>query len=183
VTAPACGVATGLELGADFTLPRPRSPVRAQAGLALKWVPEAWKVESAMGEINGGLKLGGAWQQPAGASWQATGNSLMGLISWTADESVSLHSNVGWARDRTSGQGAALFSAALVWTPLERLLLVAEGQANSKRDVFGGTVFGLGARWWLIKDRLGLDLTSSRESVAGAKAGWTLGLGWYGIGL
>jgi hypothetical protein len=183
VTAPACGVAAGVELGADYTLLRPRDTVRAEAGLALKWVPEAWKFESAMGEINWGLKLSGAWQQPAAASWQATGNSLMGLISWKASESVSVHSNIGWARDRSSGQRAALFNAALVWTPLDRLLLVAEVQGNGKRDVFGGTVLGLGARWWLIKDSLGLDLTSSRESVAGAKAVWTLGLGWYGIGL
>ncbi len=183
VTAPACGVAAGVELGADYTLPRPRDSVRAKAGLALKWVPEAWKVESAMGEVNWGLKLSAAWQQPAGAPWQASGNSLMGLISWKTSESVSVHSNIGWARDRSSGQSAALFNAAVVWTPLERLLLVAEVQSNSKRDVFGGTVLGLGARWWLLKDSLGLDLTSSRESVAGAKAVWTLGLGWYGVGL
>ena len=183
VIAPACGVAAGVELGADYTVPRPRDEVRGEAGLALKWVPEAWKVESALGEVNWGLKLSGAWQQPAGASWQSTGNALMGLISWKVGESFTVHSNIGWARDRSSAQSASLFNAALVWTPSERLLLVAETQANSKRDVFGGTVVGLGARWWLVKDSLGLDLTTSRESVSGAKSVWTLGLGWYGIGL
>lgn len=71
----------------------------------------------------------------------------------------------------------------MAWTPLERLLLLAETQVNSKRELFGGTVMGLGARWWLVKDTLGLDLTASRESISGAKLVWTLGLGWYGIGL
>lgn len=183
VVAPACGVAAGVELGADHTVPRPRNPVRARAGLALKWVPEGWKLESPVGEINAGLKLSGVWLQPAGTGWQAAGSSLMGLITWKASESITVHTNLGLARDRSSGQRASLFNAAVVWTPLERLLLVAESQVNNKRDVFGGTVYGLGARWWLVKDTLGLDLTTSRESVAGAKAIWTLGLGWYGIGL
>lgn len=183
VVAPACGVAAGLELGADYTVPRPRDAVSAEAGLALKWVPEGWKLDSPVGEINAGLKLSGAWQQPTGAGWQAAGSSLMGLMTWKAGESITVHTNIGLARDRSSGQRAALFNAAVVWTPLERLLLVAETQGNSKREVFGGTVYGLGARWWLVKDTLGLDLTTSRESVSGAKAVWTLGLGWYGIGL
>lgn len=183
VTAPACGVAAGVELGADYTVPRPRDPVRAGAGLALKWAPEGWKFESPLGEINWGLKLSGAWQQPAGAPWQGSGSALLGLISWKAGESLTVHTNVGLARDRITAQRASLFNAALVWTPMERLVLVAETQANSKHDVFGGTVVGLGARWWLIKDSLGLDITSSRESVSGAKAVWTLGLGWSGIGL
>lgn len=183
VTAPACGVAAGVELGADYTVPRPRDVVRAEGGLALKWVPEGWKVESALGEINWGLKLSGAWQQPIGASWQGSGSSLLALVSWKAGESFTVHTNIGLARDRASAQSASMFNAALVWTPMERLLLVAEAQTNNKRDVFGGTVVGLGARWWLIKDSLDLDLTSSRESVSGAKAVWTLGLGWYGIGL
>ncbi len=183
VVAPACGVAAGLELVADYTVPRPRDPVRAEAGLALKWVPEGWKVKSPVGEIHGGLKLSGAWQQPTAAGWQPASSSLMGLVTWKTGESFTVHTNIGWARDRSSGQRALLFNAALVWTPLERLLLVAETQVNSKRDVFGGTVMGLGGRWWLVQDTLGLDLTSTRESVAGAKSVWTLGLGWYGIGL
>ena len=183
VTAPACGLAAGVELGADYTLPRPRDPVRARAGLALKWVPEGWKVESALGEINWGLTLSGAWRQPTGAPWQGSASALLGLMSWKVGESFTVHTNVGLVRDRSSAQSASLFNAALVWTPMERLLLVAETQTNSKPDVLGGTVVGLGARWWLIKDSLGLDLTSSREAVLGAKAVWTLGLGWYGIGL
>ena len=104
VNAPACGLAAGVELGADYTVPRPRDQIRAQAGLALKWVPEGWKLESPVGEINGGLKLSGAWQQPAGAAWHTAGSSLMGLISWKASESVALHTNIGLARSRSSGQ-------------------------------------------------------------------------------
>ena len=87
------------------------------------------------------------------------------------------------ARDTASASSAALLNLALVWTPTERLLLVVETQRNDRRDVFGGTVNGMAARWWLVKDALGLDLSASRESRSGSPTQWTLGLGWYGIGL
>ena len=61
--------------------------------------------------------------------------------------------------------------------------LFAEVQANSKRTVFGGTLATAGARWWLNKDTLGLDLTAGRESGVHGATVWTLGLCWYGIGL
>lgn len=60
------------------------------------------------------------------------------------------------------------------------MLLFAETQVNTKRAAFGGTVNSGGARWWLEKDRVGLDLTASRELGLGATR-WTIGFGWYGL--
>ncbi len=47
--APACGIAKGMEVGADYTLPHPRDTLRATGGLAFKWVPEGWLSQYAGG--------------------------------------------------------------------------------------------------------------------------------------
>lgn len=181
VIAPACGIAPGLELGADYTLPRPRDPIRSEAGLALKYAPEGWKLDLGGHELRFGLKLAGAWARPVDARWQGTGSSALGLASLSLGEPFAVHLNLGVARDRASRETATVANLALVWTPAEPLLLFAETQANNRRDTFGGTVNSVGARWWLVKETLGLDFSASREAVTGAKTSYTLGLGWYGL--
>lgn len=187
VAAPACGVAPGWELGGDYTRPRPADPLRAEAGLLVKWVPEAWSFKTAWGELGLGLKASAGWQQPGGpgasSSWQASGSALLGLASLKINDSLTLHANLGVQRDRPSRTSASALNLAATWQPNDAWLLFAETSLNNKREIFGATVNTVGARWWLTKDTLGLDLTASRESVSGAKTGWTLGLGWYGIGL
>jgi hypothetical protein len=84
VIAPACGLLPGLELGADYSVPRPRNGVRAEAGLALKLAPERWKLSLAGRELSLGLKAGGGWLKPEGAGWQASGSSLLGLATFEA---------------------------------------------------------------------------------------------------
>lgn len=182
VAAPACGIAPGLELDLAHTWLHPRAVVKAVAGLSLKWVPQALKLAIGAGELNAGVKLDWGWVRPAARPWQSAETGLLGLATLKASESFSLHGNLGLARDRDSGTRATLLNLALVWTPSEPLLLFAEAQANSNRTAFGGTVAAAGARWWLIKDTLGLDLTASRESGAGGPTRWTVGFGWYGIG-
>ncbi len=181
VFAPACGIAPGLELGADYAQLRPRDPVRAEAGRALKLAPESWKHELGGGELRWGLKLAGAWAHPVDAGWQAAGTTLLGLASLALGDQFALHLNLGPARDRASRTTATLTHLALVWTPTEPLLLFAETQTNNRRDTFGPTVNSLGARWWLVQDSLGLDFSASREAGSGASTRYTLGLGWYGL--
>jgi hypothetical protein len=181
VLAPACGLLPGVELDADYTWPNPHDAVRAQGGLALKWVPQGWKLGTPLGEMNFGLKLGGAWTQAASGGWQRSQTDVLGLATLKASESWALHTSLGVAKH--SGHRATLLNVALVWTPRDAVLLFAEAQGNTRRDVFGGTVATLGARWWMVKDMLGLDLSASRESDASGPTRWSLGLGWYGIGL
>lgn len=182
VVAPACGVLPGLELGAELVRPQPRDVVRSGAGLALKWAPESWSMDTGAGKLNLGIKLGAAWVQPAGAGWQRADSGALALASLKLDEAWTLHGNVGVAREHIGGARASVGNLALVWTPAGPWLFFAEAQANSRREVFGGTVSTVGARYWLMPDKLGLDLTASRESGAGGPTRWTFGLGWYGIG-
>jgi hypothetical protein len=181
VVAPACGVAKGLELGADHTRPRHRDELRGSAGLALKWVPEAWRADSPAGEIGFGLKLAQSFDRPAGAGWRGSETGALALATLQPGGDWTVHANLGAARERSSGSTAALLNLAVVWTPHEQALLFAETQANNRRPVFGGTLNTVGGRWWLAKDRVGLDLTASREAGIGGATLWTVGLGWYGL--
>jgi hypothetical protein len=183
VLAPACGLADGLELDADYTQPRQRDRLRAAAGLALKWAPASWRSDTTAGALNFGLKLALAHERAPGAGWHSTQTSALALTSLQAGEAWALHANLGAARDRSSGSTAGLLNLALVWTPRPRVLLFAESQLNNRHGAFGGNVQGAGARWWLIQDRLGIDLTASRETGAGRPTLWSFGLGWYGLSI
>lgn len=185
VLAPACGIVPGVELGLDSTWPTPRDVVRQEAGLAVKLLPPSWKLETGAGELNFGLKVSGSWLKPAASKWEGAEVTALALVSLKASEQVSVHFNAGATKDRASSTQATVLNLALVWSPSEHYLLFAEAQGNNKKDVFGGTVTTGGARWWLVKDKLGLDFTASREAgVAGAASStrYSVGLGWYGIG-
>lgn len=181
VVAPACGIAKGVELGADYTLPKHRDALRGSAGLALKWVPEAWRADSPVGAVNFGLKLALAFDRPAGAGWRGSETGALALATLQPSDDWTVHANLGGSRERSSGTTAAVLNLAVVWTPHEQALVFAETQANNRRPIFGGTVNTVGGRWWLAKDRLGLDLTASREAGIGGATLWTVGLGWYGL--
>lgn len=185
VVAPACGVADGIELGMDVTRPSPRDPVRQAAGIALKWVPSSWRADTALGEWQLGLKLSGAFEQSTDAGWKRANTTVLALATVKLSPSMTLHTNVGHLSDRaaqpSTQQTATLLNLALVATPSEQFMLFAETQTNDRRSLFGGAVNTIGARWWLIKDRLGLDLTASRTAGDSNGTTWTAGFGWYGI--
>ena len=181
VLAPACGLTETVELGADYSLPHPQTDVRAAAGLALKWVPARWQMDTGAGALNFGLKFSMGRAQPAAAEWQATESAVLILASLTLNDAWSLHANLGPAHDHGSETRANRFNLALSWVPHTRWQLFAETQTNDRREIFGETVNAAGVRWWWIQDRLGLDLT--RSQAAGAEIGWSAGFGWYGIGL
>lgn len=181
--APACGIARGMEVGADYTLPHPRDALRATGGLAFKWAPEGWLAGTPAGELNFGVKLNVSLDYPAGAGWHRSETGGLVLATLKPSDAVAVHANLGAAREHTSKTTATLLNLAIVWTPGAQALLFAETQANSKRAVFGGTVNTGGARWWLVKDRFGLDLSASRQAGAAIGTLWTLGFGWYGLAL
>ncbi len=179
--APACGIARGLEVGADYTLPHPRDTLRATGGLAFKWVPEGWLSSTPAGELNLGVKLSASLEHPYGAGWHRSETSVLALATLKPSDALAVHANLGAAHEHTSRTTATLLNLAIAWAPVERALLFAETQTNSKRSVFGGTVSSAGARWWLVQDRLGLDLSASRQAGAAIGTLWTLGFGWYGL--
>jgi hypothetical protein len=175
---PACGLGEALELGVEFSRPSPAALAgeRHSVGLAMKWVDPAWQA----GPARFGLKAYAGTARQLGGGWQPTARGLMGLATLALGEQASMHLNLGDEYDRGSGRHQALGQVALTWQPLEPWMLFGELQALRGA---GGAQQTLGARWWALKDRLGLDLTAGRTAGQAGSAVWTLGLGWYGIGL
>lgn len=182
VVAPACGVAAGLELGGDHTTYQAGQGLHRAASLGLKWVPAAWAVDTPLGALALGLKAAVGYEKPTGAGWRRSGASLLGLATLKLAEPLALHANLGPQRQADDGSTTTQLRLALAWTPHPAALLFAETQANDRPAANGGAFNTLGGRWWLLADRLGLDLTASREAGAGSGTRWSLGLGWYGIG-
>lgn len=183
--APACGVAEGLELDLGITLPAQRKEQLLGSGLAVKWVPTAWASSTPLGELALGLKGGVDFEHPAGSGWRQAGSAALLLASLQVNEPWAVHLNLGWGHWRPAGQSpfqASLLNVAAVWTPGDQGLLFAEWQGNSRRADLGSPTVTAGGRWWLQKDKLGLDLTVGRETASGAPNVVTLGFGWYGLG-
>lgn len=183
VLAPACGLVAGVELGAEFVRPRLRDEVRAEGGLALKWVPAAASLQTPAGAVDLGLKLATSHRRPVDGGWRRDGHAALALASLAPADGWTLHTNLGVQHDRDSGRNATLLNLALDWTPRDAALLFAEVQANDRRPLLGGAVRSAGARWWLLGDRFGIDLTASREAGASGPTRWSLGFGWYGLGV
>lgn len=185
VLAPACGVAEGLELDLGLALPAQRHELLLGSGVAVKWVPTAWATSTPLGELAFGLKGSLDFEHPAGSGWRQADSAGLILASLQANEQWALHLNLGRGQWRPAGQPqfqASLFNAAAVWTPTDQGLLFAEWQGNSRRADLGSPNVSVGGRWWLQKDKLGLDLTVGRETASGSPTQVTLGFGWYGLG-
>lgn len=183
VLAPACGLVEGVELGLQLVLPRAQDAVRNEAGLGLKLAPPAWRLQTALGDWAFGLKADAVFQQHhTSRVWHHTTSGLQALASLAPAPGWALHVNFGAVHDRPSGRHAGSGKAAIVWTPVPPWLCFAEWQANTRADIFGGTVRAFGARWWLEPEVLGLDFSAGRERGVGTTL-WTFGLGWYGWSL
>jgi len=184
VFAPACGVAPGWELELGYARQGQQdSPSLNQGNLGVKLAPDAWQLNTALGELNLGLRWASNHEQAPAQRWRQTQYSLTGLASLSINPAWTLHANLGVARLRDASSTATLINAATVWSPSERGLLFIEVQTNNRNEAMGPNSYGLGGRYWLKKDQLGLDLSANREDRAGSRVLWTLGLAWYGIGL
>jgi hypothetical protein len=184
VLAPACALADGLELDLGLALPAQRREVLLGASLALKWVPAAWAIDTAWGKLNLGLKLGADATHLAGTGWQHADTTGLLLASWVPNDAWAVHANLGRGEWRPAGAPrlqATLYNLAATWAPCEPALLFAEWQGNSRQADVGPAWRTAGGRWWLQKDRLGLDLTLGRPSGPGARTQISLGFGWYGL--
>jgi hypothetical protein len=183
VLSPACGVAEGVELGAEFVRFSPRDPVRAEGGLALKVALPAWGLEGGGAKLRFGFKAALGHQQPADAGWQHSEASLLALASAEWDETWAVHANLGLVRDRQARETATVLSAAIVWNAFEQLTVFAETSHNNKRETLGGAAYRAGLRGWLVPERFGVDFTAGRVRGSTSGTTWGMGLGWYGIRL
>lgn len=185
VLAPACGVAPGLELGLGLALPDQRQTQLTAGSLGFKWAPSNWTHETPWGGLALGLKGGAEMEQVAGTGWRHASNAGLLMLSLTPGDAWAVHLNLGrgqWRPLAGPRLQASLYSLAITWAPVEQALLFAEWQGNSRQADLAPAMGTVGGRWWLQKDKLGLDLTVGRPDQAGTRPQLSLGFGWYGIG-
>lgn len=180
--APACGVADGMEAGVEFTRPSPRDTVTGGLGLNVKFAPDAWRRKTEWGSVDFALKAIAEFEHRREEGWRSSGQTLLGVASVRLDSGWAWHTNLSASRDRESGTTGTLLSMALVWSPVDAAQVFAEVLTNNRHEVFGNTTRSLGGRWWAVKDRFALDLTTSRQKDGGSPQ-WSFGIGWYGFGL
>jgi hypothetical protein len=176
----ACGAAAGLEIGLEAARARPRNDTELEAGVALKWAPAAATFGTPLGELRLGAKAALGSLHPRSADWELASVGALGLASLATSSTTALHLNLGALHDRDSGRTGALLNVAATWSPASAALLFAEVQATDRRSVGPATVRTAGARWWIVPDTFGLDLTVSRAAGSDTTQ-WSLGFGWYGI--
>jgi hypothetical protein len=174
---PVCGIGDSVEVGLDLRRPSPAAIAgeRHSADMMLKWVDPAWKV----GEARFGLKVYGGSARRSEGGWAPTGRGLLGLVSVELVEGVDWHVNLGDEYDHEARRHRAVAQTALTCQPAEAWQLFGEVQGLRGAGAAQQTV---GARHWVVKDVLGLDLTAGRTAGQPGSTVWTLGFGWYGIG-
>jgi hypothetical protein len=169
VAAPACGLGGGLE--ARLAITQGHGGQSPGAGLSVKWMPE----EGRTGDWAFGVNLEHA-RVRAGEprSWRNDGNTLTGIIGWTPAKTVSVNLNLGVGRPAGGGRTSA-GALALGWVVHPRVEVFNEwGKATGE-----ATTQFVGTRWWLVPERLGLDLTLGRSLPSGKWHQGSFGLGWY----
>lgn len=181
VLAPACGIAERWELGGNVTRIRTDGDGETALGLAAKWLPLADPLDTPIGALSLGVKLAVGADRSRGAGWRVESIGALALASIEVRPTIQVHLNLGPVRERATSTTHTMFNAAMVWSPTEKALLFAEVQATDTASS-GRTVRTAGGRWWLLPDRLGLDVTASRQSGSRNGTLWTLGFGWYGLG-
>lgn len=169
VAAPACGLGGGLEGGLSVT--QGHGEQAAALGLSLKWMPE----EAKRGDWAFGLRLEhGRVRAGEPRSWRNDGNTLTGIVGWTPAKTVSVNLNLGVGRPAGGGRTSA-GALSLGWVVHPRVEVFNEwGKATGE-----ATTQFVGTRWWLVPERLGLDLTLGRSLPSGRWHQGSFGLGWY----
>lgn len=174
VLAPACGLGHGVEVGLEFDSPRRTSQKESGRSLAVKWVPEKaqWMGWSF------GAKASISQVRAAGNSdWDDGPTSLLGIATYSFDPHWTAHLNLGADLVKNPSDTVATAGVAVVWTPHKNWLVFAE--VSGSQDT--AATRAAGARFWLMPDELGLDLTASRVNAQRDSTAYTLGVSWYGI--
>jgi hypothetical protein len=179
--APACGVFKGIELGVDYSRESGSGERSYGRGIALKWVPESWQAKTAFAEFNAGLKFSAAQERQPSEGWKAAEQSALLMVSSKFSDTISAHINLGSIKSRGDNVRGTVLNAALVASFDPHVLVFIESQTNDRRTVFGPTVNTVGARFWVVPEKVGIDLTASRNASGNQGTTWGVGFGWYGL--
>lgn len=175
--APACGLTDEIELGVEFIATSPTQDQAQSRNLDLKWVPaqatwHGWQL---------GLRLDANAQKGPAADntpWRHQLTALSALASLMLREQWALHLNFGHARDHLTRADTTPYALAIAWAPAKRWQLFTEVLGQ---DLAMPASQGVGLRWWLIPDKLGLDAGTSRTCATPDSRTWSLGVGWYAL--
>ena len=179
VLAPACNWGGGVEWGASLTGAQgPARSAPTQVGLQAKTVLR----EIGVGDWGAGISAGLS-RALSGRQEEGTTQTAAALLSIAPREWLQLHMNLGATRNAvkplTATWAAAVdYSLGARWT----LSLEAFGERH------GRPTQQLGARVWLLQDRLQLDASLGREPVTDDRPGRrlqriaSLGLVWVWSG-
>jgi hypothetical protein len=174
--APACGVGLGLELGWESAQGMPRHSQDLSRTAALKWAPEwldwqGWRF---------GLKASGEQARATSGpdtAWHVQQSAWTGIVSVPLNPDWALHTNLGRSQQKSPHEGRNTYGFALTWAPHEHWLVFAEANGDHRSPA----TRTVGARWWVIPDVLGLDLTHSVTNATAGSHNTGVGLGWYGL--
>ncbi|NBD21579.1 hypothetical protein GTZ97_12980 [Aquabacterium fontiphilum] len=169
----ACGLIDGLEVGMELARAEAGGEHARARGLALKWVPEAWRWH----DWQFGVKLAVGQDREPGAGWKRSDQSALLLASWVPNDTWAVHVNLGHAHRPLESENARQAAVAVTWQPHPRWLVFGEMIADQHDDVGRAA----GVRWWLVPEVLGVDATVQKTHRSDARTGWGIGLGWYGI--
>jgi hypothetical protein len=174
VLAPACGLGSGVEVGVELNTPRRASRKDAERSASIKWVPEDGKWM----DWDFGAKLSIAQVRAAGTSgWESGGTTLLGIASHSFDKEWMVHLNLGAAFDSGNSDTLATGGVALMWTPHKNWVVFGELSGTQDESVTRAA----GARFWLMPEVLGMDLTASHINGHRDSTAYTLGVSYYGI--
>jgi hypothetical protein len=180
VAGAACGIGSGVEIGAEVARARfTGNAAEATGAIGFKWAPEAANFQTAAGALRLGVKAGMQGLRDTGNSWSRTGHGVTGLASLEVLPSFALHANLALERQRGNSDTEPSLLMAAVWSPSADGLLFAEFTAAARSN--GGGTRAFGGRYWIKPEKLGLDISASKGP--GGPLVWTAGLGIYGLGL
>lgn len=173
--APACGIGADLEIGLEYLRFQAgqRDPYALSAQIKTVFPGLKW------GDWDFGAKLAAQTARTGSPKgWASESVALLGLASGTLAEDWTAHLNLGVDYRRRDDRTSGIYGAALVWDFIERAFVFVEVYGDSRF----GALRSAGARWWIFKDRLGLDATVGKQAGQAGSTFYTLGISYYGFG-
>ena len=141
-----------------------------EKGLALAGKTALW---TGPGDDPAALSLawGLQWLKADGDTWRHAGSDLNLVYSRPLAAELTLHANLGHARDRAGRQDSTSWAVALEHAGFGSLAPMAEVFGDDRQAPW----WNLGLRWTAVPERVDVDLSYGRQMVGGRPRLVTLG--------
>ena len=187
VLQPSCNFGGRFEWGGSVTGTQGSQSTAAGLGaLQLKWVPHEAEVDGWAGGLTASTsqplhaRRTGDASSESGPAANASTQTLTALLTLAPSSHWLLHANVGVSH--RAGRSKGIWAAAAEYTISDRCGVHVEAFGEHQ----GRTTLQLGARYWLVADRVQIDTSLGRQprsdGTAGGERVATLGLVWVWSG-